>query len=77
MARYSDWEEMVNEQAIAFAALCARDGRISELAEKEDSEEGLTDAEMEEFFQLANAMMENPFFARRCARDWEELEEGE
>lgn len=77
MARYSDWEEMVNEQAIAFAALCARDGRISELAEKEDSGEGLTDAEMNEFFLLTNAMMENPFFARRCLRDWEELEGGE
>ena len=77
MKRYSDWEEMVDEQAKSFAALCARDGRISELAAKEDSGEGLTDAETEEFFQLTTAMMENPFFARRCARDWEELETAE
>ena len=77
MKRYSNWEDMVNEQAIAFAALCARDGRISELAEKDDSEEGLTGAEMDEFFQLTNAMMDNPFFACRCAKEWEELETAE
>lgn len=70
-----NWEDVVNEQAIAFAHLCAQNPRVSALADKHDNGPGLTGAEEEEFFALSMGIMENPFFARRCLKDWEEFED--
>ena len=39
------WEDVVNEQAIAFAALCAQNPRLRYLAEKDDSGERMTAAD--------------------------------
>lgn len=73
--KYGSWEEMVNAQAIAFSALCAQNPRLMELADKADeSYDSLTPAERDEYAALLDEVHNDPFFARRCAKEREEME---
>lgn len=70
------WEDMIDEQAIAFSMLCMQNERLAELAEKaDDGYNFMSEAEQDEMFGLMEDVYDNPFFAPRRVRDWEELEE--
>ena len=72
--KYDSWEDMVNAQAIAFSKLCAQDARLTELAEKaDDGYNTLSEAEAQEFFHRAENIYDNPFFSRRCEKEWKEM----
>ena len=73
--KYQTWEDMVAAQAAAFADLCAQNARLTELADKCDNGyNDLTEAEADELFALWDEVESNPFFARRCELEREEME---
>lgn len=76
--KYASWEDMVDAQAIAFAAICSQNERLNELATKAD--EGynyMTPSEQNELFSLWEEMSDNSFFSLRCETEWEEMDEQE
>ena len=74
--KYGSWEDMVDAQAIAFCALCAQDERLTELADKaDDGYNYLTEAEQDELMTRWDMVHNNPFFAARCEREWEAMED--
>lgn len=76
--KYDSWEDMVDAQAIAFSALCAQNERLTELADKaDDGFDLMSEAEQDELFALWENVHNNPFFATRCEKEWEEMDEQE
>lgn len=73
--KYDSWEDMIDAQAIAFSALCAQNKRLTELAEKADDGFNFMDeTEQDELFSLCENVQNNPFFSRRCEKEWEEMD---
>lgn len=76
--KYDSWEDMIDAQAMAFSALCAQNERLTELADKaDDGFDLMSEAEQDELFTLWEGVHNNPFFAMRCEKEWEEMDEQE
>lgn len=52
------------EKAVAFSFIAEQDARIAYLAHKNDGDEPLTDAEVDELLELMEAVACNPFVAK-------------
>ena len=76
--KYSSWEDMVDAQARAFCALCSQNERLTELADKaDDGFNFMSESEQNELCALFDEVHNSPFFATRCEREWEEMDEQE
>lgn len=76
--RYTNWEDMVDAQAVAFSALCSQNERLSELVDKADEGyNAMSASETDEMFSLMEDVYNNPFFCHRRMMEEEEMEEDE